>query len=169
MFRWMFGGERFDELLVGWLEMVVGVAIDKGPAYLADEDAGAALWTDLGVPLAGEEELALVSDFLTAALGERGAEVLGALGSVGAHKPQEPPSRHLVYISVRPGARGRGLGKELIAPLLGTSDEGAAYAYLHSTNPESQPFYEALGFVPIASVAMPGGGPAVTPRWRRPR
>jgi GNAT superfamily N-acetyltransferase len=169
VFRWMFEGDRFDELLRGWLEMVVGVAVERGPALLADDDAGAAVWTDLGVELAGEAELATVAAYLDAAVGPRGAEVLGALGAVGAHKPAEPAPRTLVYVAVRPEARGRGLGAELIAPLLDASDADGAHAYLHSTNPETQPFYEARGFAPLASVPTADAGPAITPMWREPR
>jgi ribosomal protein S18 acetylase RimI-like enzyme len=169
VFQWMFGGDRFDDLLRAWLEMVVGVAFERGPCVIADDAAGASLWTDLGVPLAGPAELGRVSEFLTGALGERGGEVLAALGAVGAHKPDAPPSRHLVYIAVREGERGRGIGRELLAPLLVASDDDRAHAYLHSTNPATQPFYETAGFEPLAAVPTEEGGPVITPMWREPR
>jgi ribosomal protein S18 acetylase RimI-like enzyme len=169
VFQWMFGGDRFGDLLAGWLEMVVGVAFERGPCLIADGGAGASLWTDLGVPLAGPAEFERVADFLTVALGDRGGEVLTALGAVGAHKPDDPPSRHLVYIAVREAERGRGVGGELLAPLLAASDADGGHAYLHSTNPAVQPFYEAVGFEPLASVLTEEGGPVITPMWREPR
>ncbi len=169
VFRWMFGGDRFDELLSGWLELVVGVAIERGPCLIADDGAGAALWTDLGVALAGPDEFAQVGEFLERAIGDRGTEVLAALGAIGAHKPADPPSHHLVYIAVREGDRGLGLGRELMEPLLSSCDSGGTHAYLHSTNPETQPFYERFGFSALATVAIPDGGPAVAPMWREPR
>lgn len=169
MFRWMFEGAGFRKSLRGWLETVVPLAAEKGPCYLADEGAGAALWTEPGVALAGPDEFARIGEFLSATLGDRGAEVLEALAAVGAHKPEQPVSRHLVYIGVRRAERGRGLGAELIDPLLAACDADPAHAYLHSTNPQTQPFYEARGFSAIAGVAMPDGGPTITPMWRRPR
>jgi hypothetical protein len=64
-----------------------------------------------------------VGEFLTAALGAWAETVLEAMATVGAHKPADPPSHHLVYIAVEPGSRGSGICAALIEPLLGECDQ----------------------------------------------
>lgn len=169
MFRWMFGAIDFDSALREWLEMVVGVTLGKGPAHIDDEVGAAAVWTALGVPLAEPEEMAGVGAFVEEKLGERASDVMGALGSVGAHKPEEPPSLHLVYVAVRPENQGNGAGAAILAPVLDACDQRGEHAYLHATNPDTVGFYERLGFEALAHEQMPDGGPVVAPMWREPR
>jgi ribosomal protein S18 acetylase RimI-like enzyme len=169
LFRWMFDGPEFEANLRGWLDMVIGVALGKGPAHIDEAAGAAAVWTGLGVPLASDEEMGQVAEFLRGRLGERGAGVLAALGQVGAHKPAEPESLQLVYIAVRPGSQGSGAGRALIEPVLADCDSNGHHAYLHATNAATFGFYERLGFEALASVQVEDGGPVVAPMWRRPR
>ena len=168
MFRWMFPGDDFDANLREWLDMVVGVALGKGPAHIDEGVGAAAVWTSLGVPLASDEEMGRVAEFLDAKLGERGSGVLAALGQVGAHKPAEPPCLQLVYIAVRPEGQSQGAGRALLEPVLADCDAKGEHAYLHATNAATFGFYESLGFRALATVHIPDGGPVIAPMWREP-
>ncbi len=48
-------------------------------------------------------------------------------------------------------------------------DERGVAAYLESSNPRNEPLYARYGFEPRPAIALPDGGPRVTPMWRPAR
>lgn len=48
-------------------------------------------------------------------------------------------------------------------------DERGVAAYLESSNPRNEPLYARYGFESRPAIALPDGGPRVTPMWRPAR
>jgi GNAT superfamily N-acetyltransferase len=167
-FEWMFEGDRGG--LRAWMGFVADLALAKGTAQIAS-GACTVLWIPPGDRIfADEHELAGARSLLEGVLGARAEGVLGAFGEIGRRRPAEPPSAaHLLHIATRPEWRGKGLGAEVTAPGLAECDRNGWPAFLNSTTPRNHPFYERLGFAPLATVQPGAGAPTIHPMWREPR
>lgn len=85
------------------------------------------------------------------------------LGYVHLHRPPEMPEGVVQYIAVAPAARGRGIGRALLAAgldwLLGEVGVPEVFLTVHADNRRALGVYHAAGFAPYRS------GTALT--WRR--
>ena len=166
-YEWVFRGD--DAGLAAWLSLVAELAFEKGPTYIAD-GACAVLWIPPGKRVfggAGDSERA--EELLTRALGPRGPEVWAAFEEISRHRPAEPPAAaHLLHIATRRDRRGEGLGADVTAPGLAECDRNGWPAFLNSTTPRNQPFYERLGFARLGDVDPGAGAPTMHPMWREP-
>ncbi|MEO1476792.1 MAG: GNAT family N-acetyltransferase, partial [Pseudomonadota bacterium] len=68
---------------------------------------------------------------------------LGAL--MEAHHPKETHA-YLFTVGTRQSARGKGVGKSLLNPILAACDAAELPVYLENSNPENTGFYRSLGF-----------------------
>jgi ribosomal protein S18 acetylase RimI-like enzyme len=84
-------------------------------------------------------------------------------------KHPKPPSYYLAAIGVDPVAQGKGLGSELMAPMLEQIDAEGAGGYLEASTRRSRALYERHGFVQTGEIRLPRGGPSIWPMWRDPR
>ncbi len=94
---------------------------------------------------------------------------LGMSAAVDASHPKEPDHYYLLILATAPGNRGRGLGTELMRPVLERCDADGVPAYLESANQRNQPFYERLGFEVRQEIDLPGGCPPLWGMWREAR
>lgn len=65
--------------------------------------------------------------------------------------PKEPHV-YLFTVGVRESARGRGLGRKLIEPVLEACDRTNTVAYLENSNPANEGVYKSLGFEHVAMI-----------------
>lgn len=80
------------------------------------------------------------------------------------------PHAYLFSIGVRPSARGTGLGRKLIQPVLEACDRENTRAYLENSNPENSGFYSNCGFVNFGEAIHPEPeSPPLQPMVREPR
>ena len=80
------------------------------------------------------------------------------------------PHAYLFSIGVRETARGKGLGRTLIQPVLDACDRQGLPAYLENSNPANTGFYSACGFAPLGDPIHPEpGSPPLVPMVRQPR
>lgn len=165
-FRWMFGPDEmaFRRGLRAWLDLVVGLALPRGEGWLSG-DRGASIWLPPGTELVGADELASAGRTLGELVGDRAAEVVGAIGAGGTGVP-DVPHWLCVYIGVRPDAQGRGLGRALMEPGISASDQDGVPSHLVSTNAATATFYERLGYRVLSVVSAGPGVPALRPMWR---
>lgn len=56
------------------------------------------------------------------------------------------PHHYLAYVGVAPSMQGRGLGTELLRPMLERCDAEGLPAYLEASSPRNAALYERLGF-----------------------
>ena len=113
--------------------------------YLGDE--GAAMWIlpgqDDRLPFWALKKL----QFNAVIRASRGA--IGRIEhAVAAMAEAHPVFAHayLFTIGVRQHARGKGLGRQLLAPVLKACDDRGLPAYLENSNPANHGFYRAAGF-----------------------
>lgn len=85
-----------------------------------------------------------------------------------AHHPTEP-HMYLFTIGAVPEARGQGIGKALLAPVLAACDRDGVPIYLENSNPTNTGFYLANGFETITTFKVGADGPIMEPMWRSPR
>ena len=144
------------------------VYVPGGYSFLHD-DVGATMWLPPtpSVRFGGIAKLMFALAMLRFA--SRGAmdRAMQLSSQMGAHHPSEP-HMYLFTIGAVPAARGRGIGKRLLAPVLAACDRDGIPVYLENSNPANSGFYAAHGFETIAKFEVCGDGPVMEPMWRTP-
>ena len=165
--RWVFGSPRGMKL--AFQMMARNIYLKHGTCHLAGDDA-ATMWArhdvDMSLPLAGTLKLVV------------GLAVYGSPGTIARatragelmllHHPRTP-HLYLFTIGTRKAARGRGLGKALLAPVLSACDRDRLPVYLENSNPDNTHFYRAHGFERTQIFDCGEGGPPLEGMWREPR
>ena len=79
------------------------------------------------------------------------------------------PHMYLFTIGTTQAARGMGVGKGLLAPVLAACDAAGMPVYLENSNPANTGFYGAHGFERMGIFNIDGeGSPVMEPMWREP-
>ncbi|WP_300377007.1 N-acetyltransferase [Henriciella sp.] len=91
--------------------------------------------------------------------------IMSVSKTMAAHHPKEPHA-YLFTVGTRKAARGTGLGKGLINPVLAAADAKGLPVYLENTNPVNDGFYRSLGFERTGDFRVDGTAPVVTTMWR---
>lgn len=140
------------------------------PAPSGGGVVGAALWqppgAPQGLPLGAMLRMLLIAP---GAFGlTRVVRALRAGMAVDAAHPATP-HYYLAFLGVDPAWQGKGLGGELLAPVLARADGEGVECYLENSSPSNTAFYQRAGFEVVAEVKLPGGGPTVQCMTRKPR
>jgi GNAT superfamily N-acetyltransferase len=168
-FRWIWSSDS-DGPEVGmraWMTLVVTRTFDRAESWVSLDGAAAVTWIVPDAPLE-PEDYAAVADLLESRLGDRGPAVMAAIAAASADVPVEA-HRTLLYVGVRPGAQGRGLGTAVVRPGVAVADAAGLGIHLNSTNARNVPFYERLGFTALSEPVVTGDAPPILPMWRPPR
>ncbi|MEO0816067.1 MAG: GNAT family N-acetyltransferase [Pseudomonadota bacterium] len=145
------------------------VYLPAGHSFLQGED-GATMWLPPGVAgnfggLAQLKFAVAMARFATKGAMNR---ALGLSAQMAEHHPTEP-HMYLFTIGAVQEARGKGVGKSLLAPVLAACDRDGIPVYLENSNPVNGGFYRAHGFETITTFQVGGDGPVMEPMWRSPR
>ncbi|MEV7557324.1 GNAT family N-acetyltransferase [Streptomyces sp. NPDC089795] len=168
---WVFPDPEHRAAVHGkFLGVFVDVALEEGRIDYAVDGSAAALW--LRIP-AVDPEAEAVEDEVPARMravadpdNER-CELVGRL--TGAVHPTAEEHEYLLMIAVAPGRQGKGLGGELIAPVLERCDREGVPAYLEASSERSKGLYERLGWELTGEPVRLPDGPLMWPMWRKPR
>ena len=139
-----------------------GGAFAHGSAHHID-GIGAALWLPPGIHPAEEEMDALIRSTVSEHLHK---ETFAVVEQMERHHPEEP-HWYLPLIGIDPSRQGRGYGAALLKYGLALCDRDAIPAYLDSTNPRNNSFYQRHGFE-LLGVIQVGSSPPIYPMLRRP-
>jgi GNAT superfamily N-acetyltransferase len=104
-------------------------------------------------------------------IGKEGAERFGAMmGRVGELHAKAVPADHwyLLILGVDPSWQGRGIGGQLMEPILARADAEERICYLETMKARNVPFYRKHGFEVVVEEDIPGGPRFWTMR-RNPR
>lgn len=145
------------------------VYLPRGICHISGDNGGT-MWShssaDRELPL-----LPLVG-LVTTLLGKgtKGAVKRG-LGASAAMQREHPKAPHLYLFTIgtRKAARGKGLGKTLISPMLAAGDRAGLPCYLENSNPANTGFYRAHGFERVKLFEPGPGAPVLEAMWREPR
>lgn len=141
-----------------------GNAFEKGTAYMAGSNAGAALWLPPG---ATSDEKSLKAIFNDVAGDDVKREMQFIFEQMEKFHPTEP-HWYLPMIGVDPMSQGTGVGSALMGEALKAVDLDGLIAYLESSNPKNIALYQRFGFEVIGEIQS-GSSPVLRPMLRKPR
>lgn len=166
--QYIFG--KFESIRSMFRVMAREMYIPSGLSYLHPA-GGATMWMPPGVDAAPSQ-----FGLLKFALGQARHGTMGAIkkGMALSEKMQEwhpkDPHFYLFTIGTTAGARGKGVGKGLLAPVLAACDAADMPIYLENSNPTNSGFYAAHGFERMGVFNIDGeGSPVMEPMWREPK
>jgi len=167
VFRWLIpASPRRDERLLSYFTAMSSSYLAAGkPAYLADEDAGAALWSDPATKWQLQFDLGQLRAVLGSFGPSRVVRAVRTQSQLAKLHPSEP-HWYLGYLGVRESRQGQGVGGALLGEVLTRADEANAPAYLESSNKRNLPLYQRHGFEIVEEVRLLGRGPSVWRMWR---
>ena len=97
----------------------------------------------------------------------RACKLYRGFAATASLHPHEP-HWYLCFVGVDPNYQGRGVGQQLLAPVLQTADRDRALCYLETPFPATHEFYRRLGFE-LRPAAYPfEGAPPLWSMVRRP-
>jgi GNAT superfamily N-acetyltransferase len=173
LWRWIEPDDARRPSSLRWLMAVsVRYAHLFGEAYVTDGVRGAALWHPPGA--ADEDPDGTRTGYADAAE-QMGAAALARFELMVAYQgdlqARDMPKPHwgVSWIGVDPGARRRGAGSALMAPVLRRADEDGVPCYLETENVVNLPFYRKNGFEVLREDEVPEGGPRFWTLARLPR
>jgi len=164
--------DRRRRVLPWFFAAAARLGLREGELHMLDEDAGAAIWLPPGNgrmragPIV-RSGLAQVPFRFGPSAFRRFARITGNFDSVREEVVHQP-YWHLFTLGVEPGHQRRGLGGELIAPVLARADDVGQPCYLETSEEHNVPFYERHGFAVAGGRRDPRGAPPFWPMLRTP-
>ena len=165
--RWLHSGD-VRSMRSLFCRMARYVYLKRGFSLLA-ERGGAAMWMPAGIDaeLPGRAFASLAAGLLLRGGPARLRRVMDSGRAMDANKPAEPHV-YLFTIGTAAGARGQGLGRALLAPVLAWCDRHSVPVYLENSNPANHGFYAAHGFSRTGVVRVREDAPPLEAMWREP-
>lgn len=165
---WLFGG--FAGIRALFRLQAKSIYGPRGYCYNAGDD-GACMWM-----MPGGDASFSTRDywrFAVNTLVTSGPAAIGRgikTGQAMEERHPDFPHAYLFSIGVRESARGTGLGRRLIAPVLDACDRTGTRAYLENSNPANTGFYNSCGFTELGGPIHPTpDSPPLQPMVREPR
>jgi GNAT superfamily N-acetyltransferase len=158
---------RVARLQRGFKAMLSEMYLPHGECYLSGAGDAAAVWAKPGAwHVPGKVQLRMLPG-LARTFGHRLPRALNGFEQLDKHHPEIPPHWFLALIGVRPESQGKGIGTDIVAPILETCDATGTPAYLETSNARNLAFYHRLGFV-IRDQFELTRGPHIWTMWREP-
>jgi len=164
--RWIFGNPR--AIRSAMTVLARSVYSKRGICHFV-EDEGATMWLPYGADGNMNNIAMLQFAFGLSRFANKGAlkRAIEAGESMAKNHPEEP-HLYLFTIGTRASARGKGVGKALLAPVLNACDRDGVACYLENSNPDNHGFYRAHGFERMQIFPVGEGGPPMEAMWREP-
>ncbi len=165
--QWIFGNPRALKTVFSVLARAV--YSKHGFCYTAG-DGGAAMWSENALPFNPNSWDSLSFALGLARYASKGAmkRAMAAGEAMEKHHPTEP-HMYLFTIGTRKSARGQGLGKAMLEPVLSACDRDGVACYLENSNPDNHGFYRAHGFETREYFTIGDGSPKLEAMWRAPK
>ncbi len=140
-----------------------------GEVYTTDGIHGGALWAPPGEWKMGLLQQLLLTPKMTRITTWR--RLPAVMGGINAVEKKHPPRPHfyLFVLGTDTEHQGKGVGTQLMAPVLDRCDREGIPAYLESSKERNVPLYERNGFKVTEVFQVPNGGPPLWLMWRDPR
>lgn len=140
-----------------------------GEVYTTDEIQGGACWNPPGTWKMGPlQQLMMTPAMISVCSFKRLPGVMKGLNTIEKDHPAKP-HWYLLALGVEPDLQGRGIGSQLMQPVLERCDREGVPAYLESSKERNVPLYERHGFKVTKEMMVPSNGPKVWLMWRDPQ
>ena len=164
--------DRRRRVLPGFFTAAARLGLRKGELHMLDRDAGAAIWLPprdggMGPGAIVRSGLAQVPVRFGPSAFRRFARITGTFDAVREEVVHQP-YWHLFILGVEPEHQRRGLGGELIAPVLARADDAGQRCYLETSEEHNVPFYERHGFAVAGGRRDSDDVPPFWPMLREP-
>ena len=164
--RWIFGTDA--AMQATFRQLARDVYLPHGICHMIGDEA-ATMWSlsDARRGLSPIQTLRLAWSLMSK--GSKGAarRAIGAGEIMARHHPSDP-HLYLFTIGTRKAARGTGLGKAILRPMLDAADREGLPCYLENTNPANSGFYMSHGFERMEVFELGDGSPPMEAMWREP-
>ena len=150
-------------------EMFVEGALRYPWVWLSGRGEATSVWIPPGGTEMSDEQEQRVASLAEELLGPTAPQFFELLDRFDAAHPRDEPHYYLSLLATHPDHRGKGVGMAQLRHDLSLIDDEGFPAYLESSNPANNERYAAVGFEALGEFTYPGGGPVVTPMWRRAR
>lgn len=132
-----------------FFEPFVADASKRGQTIVAPNLQGACIWYPAKVEIFNEQfeqVLMEIIQIVTKFAGEESARRFQHLiEQLGNHEPQQSHCE-VFFLGLKPSARGKGIGQDLLKPVLDYADKNQVPCYLVSSTSRNISFYERHGF-----------------------
>ena len=153
----------------GFFRPFVDIVLATGEAHITEGQTGAAMWLDVDIAAAAEEDSGELRQFLVSGIGAEYAEQFFVLDSMfSAKHPNHESHDYLLFVGVIPLVQNQGVGGGLLSHRLVGLDEAGRAAYVEASSPRNAALYARLGFSPMGDPIKLPDGPALYPMWRPP-
>ncbi len=142
--------------------------VTGGHVYTADEHPGAAYWDRPGHWKTPFMHLVKTMPQSIRNMGPRLPRALQGLSLIEKAHGKVPEHYYLAVLGTHPDHQGKGVGGELMRPVLELADREGTGCYLESSKEQNIPFYERYGFMVREEIQLPKG-PPIWPMWRDPQ
>lgn len=140
-----------------------------GEVYTTDGAQGGALWTPPGKWHLGLlQQLMMLPRLARVTSWKRFLTVSSGFTALERKHPAAP-HYYLAVLGVDTEMQGRGLGGQLMRPVLDKCDSEHLPAYLESSKEKNVPLYERNGFKVTEKYQVSNGGPPMWLMWRDPQ
>ena len=146
-FVWMFpdAADRERRLRVFMGAFYTHQYAPHGHCYVNEQRTEVTYWLPPRTPFVGPREFVKMFPPVARVLGTRLPDVLLQLAHTDKLQTKEP-HYHLGEIGVLPDQQGKGLGSEILQPVLELADREQMPCALECTNPKNHLFYQRHGF-----------------------
>ncbi len=150
------------------MDMTQRMVFGHGQCYTTDGIHGAALWAPPGKWSLGLFQQLMLLPSLIRVTGWKRLGVVNAGVAGIERKHPHNPHYYLFVLGTDTVHQGKGVGSQLLRPVLERCDREHIPAYLESSKEKNVPFYEHNGFKVTERFEVPNGGPPIWLMWREP-
>ena len=163
--RWMYPSpQQYLKSFPDFLSTFGNPAFNSQTVYYAENYSGAAFWFP---PQIEPDTDSLIEVILQTVSQSQQDEVSSLLEKTSQFHPHDP-HWYLGILGVEPNQQKKGYGSALIKQVLALCDRDHQIAYLESSNPANNKFYEQHGFEIIDQIQV-GKSPTIFPMLRYPK
>ena len=172
IFEILFGGSVPEARAVRFFQIMAKAQFGHGLVFRTAGNEAAAIWAPPGEWKLPISQIARNAPGFISVFGRRMLANLALLGRLEKAHPTEP-HYYLEFIGTGPEHQGKGMGSQLMRPMIERCDTEGVGAYLESSKEENLAFYGRFGFE-VTQVLTHRGlhgapGPQQWLMWRNPR